>query len=204
MDLLPTGSISQLLANSGQLDEKSAQLLWDRFFDRLCRFASKRINERHRRHLDPEDVAGSAMYALMDGLNHDRFTSPQNRDQLWQLLALIASRKSINKAKFLDREKRGGKITRGDSVDSENGINNLAEYIDLSEDPARLVEFEMTCRELLAALPDDNFREISMLRLAGYSNREIAQKLNCSARTIDRKLLLVRQAWIQLGLDETD
>lgn len=195
------GSISRVIATSGQLDEESAQLLWDRFFERLCRFATGKIYQRHRRHVDPEDIASSAMLALMDGLNDGRFQSVENRDQLWQMLVMIAARKSINKGKHLDRKKRGGKKAKGGSAFNGDGINNLVEFIDHSEDPAKLVEVEFTCRELLSALPNDNYREIALMRLSGFNNQEIGDKLGCSTRTIDRKLLTIREVWTDVGLD---
>jgi RNA polymerase sigma factor (sigma-70 family) len=196
------GSISKAIALLGQTDEQSAQLLWDRFFKRLCRFAQGKIYKRHRRWLDPEDIAGSAMFALMDGLKHGRFHSVEDRDQLWQMLVMITARKAANKAEFLDREKRGGKRTRGDSALNGQGLDNLSEYIDETDDPAKLVEIEMTCRELLVALPDDSYREIALMRMAGHSNQEIGKTLGCSTRTIDRKLNAIREVWNDLDLNE--
>lgn len=198
------GSISKAISQNGTIDETSAQLLWERFFERLCRFASGKIYKRHRRLLDPEDVAGSAMFALMDGLKQGRFHNVHNRDQIWQMLVVIASRKAFNKSKFLDRDKRGGKLTHSDATLNGQGLDNLTEYIDSSDDPAKFVELEMTCRELLLALPDDNYREIALMRLAGFSNHEIGKKFGCSTRTIDRKLIAIREVWNELGLDDTD
>ena len=197
------GSISYAISLMDEMDEKSAQLLWDRFFERLCRVAQQKIYKRHRRLLDPEDVAGSAMFALMEGIKERRFHNVKNRDQLWQMLVMIAARKAINKAKFLDRDKRGGKVTRGDSVLKGYGLGNLKEYIDKNDDPAKFVEIEMTCQELLFALPDDNYREIALMRLAGFSNQEIGKELECSTRTIDRKLIAIREVWNDLGLGDS-
>lgn len=192
------GSISRAISLAGEMDEQSAQLLWDRFFEKLCRFSSQKIYKRHRRLIDPEDVAGSAMFALMDGLKQGRFYNVKNRDQLWQMLVMIAARKAANKREFLDRDKRGGKVTSGDSARDDQGMDNLREYIDKTVDPAKFVEIEMTCRELLLALPDDNYREIALMRLAGFTNREIGNKLECSTRTIDRKLVAIREEWKKL------
>lgn len=153
--------------------------------------------------MDPEDVAGSAMFALMQGLRQGNFHSVKNRDQLWQMLVMIAARKAANKAKFFDRDKRGGKRIRGDSALGDACKENLAQYIDETEDPAKLVEIEMTCRELLSALPDDNYREIALMRFGGLSNQEIGNKLECSTRTIDRKLVTIREAWDQMGFEES-
>ena len=38
-------------------------------------------------------------------------------------------------------------------------------------------------------------REIAVCRLMGYRNREIAERLKCTERKIERKLQLIRLAW---------
>ena len=196
------GSITNIISQNGEMSEESARLLWERFFDRLCRFAERKVYKRHRRLIDPEDIAGSAMFALMQGLKEGKFHSVKNRDQLWQMLVMIAARKTVNKSKFLDREKRGGRQTRGESALNNLGLANLSQYIDKTDDPAKFVEIEMTCRELLIALPSDRYREIALMRLAGYSNQEIGMKLGCSTRTIDRHLEAIREVWNDLKFSE--
>lgn len=198
-----SGSISRAIAQNSQLDEEAAQLIWNRFFENLCRFASKKIYKRHRRLIDPEDIASSAMFALLDGIKNERFHSVSNRDELWQMLVMIASRKAISQARHLDREKRGGVAKQeGDAALNGQRLEHVAEYIVQSGDPAKFIEIEMTCRELLAALPHDKLREIALMRLAGFSNQEISVKFACSKRTIDRKLLLIREVWNDLQLDD--
>ena len=142
------------------------------------------------------------MFALVDGLKQGRFHTVMNRDQLWQMLVVIAARKASNQAKFLDRDKRGGKRTQGESAIQD--IANLAEYIDKTDDPAKFVEIEMTCRELLLALPNDSYREIALMRLAGFNNREIGKNLECSTRTIDRKLAVIREVCHDLVLGDNE
>ena len=101
------GSVSRAIAQIGEMEEEAAQLLWERFFEKLCRYAEQKVYKRHRRLLDPEDIASSAMFALLEGLKNGRFHKLKNRDQLWQMLVIIASRKAANAAKFHDRQKRG-------------------------------------------------------------------------------------------------
>ena len=47
-----------------------------------------------------------------------------------------------------------------------------------------------------AQLPDD-LRLIALWKLEGYTNEEIASlpTMNCSVRTVERKLRLIREAW---------
>jgi len=190
------GSVSRAIADFGEMEEESAQILWERFFKRLCAYASQKIYKRHQRFFDGEEIAGSAMFALMGGLKDGKFEHVKNRDQLWQLLTTIAARKALNRGRFFDREKRGGGKVRGNSAFQE--AIYLSEYIRQIDDPAKFVELEMTCEELLEALPDDQYRQITLMRLAGLSNQEISKEIGCSIRTIERKLQAIRMVWADL------
>ena len=185
------GSVSKALANFASEPDEAAELFWDRFFEKLCRYAESKVYDRHRRLFDAEDIASSAMFALLKGLKQGKFYNVKNRDQLWQMLATISSRKASNAAKFHDREKRGGGKTRGDSA--------FGGEIVYPEDPAQIVEFETTCKELLEALPDETYRKVALMRLAGFTNPEIGKQLDCSGRTVDRKLIAIREIWSDMS-----
>ncbi len=80
-------------------------------------------------------------------------------------------------------------------------------YID-SEHSAKVRPSSLFCArltelysELLGALSDDTLRRVATWKLEGYSNEEIAEKLGCSLRSVERKLALIRQQWIDS--DET-
>ena len=57
------------------------------------------------------------------------------------------------------------------------------------------------CRQLLGRLRDDSLRVVANLRLEGYTNEEVAERLGCSLRSVARKLELIRRTW--LGEDRT-
>ena len=58
------------------------------------------------------------------------------------------------------------------------------------------------CERLLDALPDDEFRTIAAWKLEGYTNDEIAEKIPCSVRTVERKLRIIRKSWERASDDE--
>src|SRR5262249_28644941 len=45
---------------------------------------------------------------------------------------------------------------------------------------------------LLQLLPDQDLRELARLKLEEHTSAEIARHLNCSERTVERKLVLIR------------
>ena len=47
----------------------------------------------------------------------------------------------------------------------------------------------------LQALADPELREIALWRLEGYSNGEIAGRLDCTERSVERKLARIRSLW---------
>jgi DNA-directed RNA polymerase specialized sigma24 family protein len=48
---------------------------------------------------------------------------------------------------------------------------------------------------LLASLRDETLRQVAVHRMEGYSNQEIAEALNISLRSVERKLRLIRNEW---------
>ena len=173
--------------------EVAAELLWDQFFERLCRFAQSRISMRQQRLIDNEAIAASAMFALLDGIENGRFDSINNRNELWRMLMTVAARKASNARRHHDCLKRGGGRVRGDSVFIGAGGFNLVTQPRHDTDPADCVEVELVCEELLSRLPDDVYRQIALLKMAGFSNQEISGKLGCTTRTIERKMNVVQK-----------
>ena len=56
---------------------------------------------------------------------------------------------------------------------------------------------------LLQALSEDSLREIAHLKMEGYTNGEIADKLAVTRRTVERKVERIRREWSQ-RLDSDD
>ncbi|MCA9137541.1 MAG: hypothetical protein KDB00_12305, partial [Planctomycetales bacterium] len=55
----------------------------------------------------------------------------------------------------------------------------------------------------LEQLSEATLRGIVSLKLHGFTNEEIAEKLGCATRTIERKLSLIRRLWIPI-LENSD
>ena len=50
-------------------------------------------------------------------------------------------------------------------------------------------------RDLLARLGDRDLESVALWRMEGYRNDEIADKLGCTPRTVERKLRIIRGLW---------
>ena len=48
---------------------------------------------------------------------------------------------------------------------------------------------------LLGMLKDETYRNVAVWKMEGFTNKEIAVKLGCAQRTVERRLILVRSRW---------
>ena len=55
-------------------------------------------------------------------------------------------------------------------------------------------DFDLYGEELLMKL-DEPLRRLAVMKLMGYTNGEIATSLDCTERTVERKLQLIRMTW---------
>ena len=50
-------------------------------------------------------------------------------------------------------------------------------------------------QRLLARLPSDELRAIALGKMEGHTNAEIAARLGCTEKTVERRLGLIRSVW---------
>jgi DNA-directed RNA polymerase specialized sigma24 family protein len=190
-----TQSVTQWLGRLMAGDYAAAQQLWVRYFEQLVRLARARLGGTRRRAADEEDVALSALDSFCRGAAAGRFPDLCDRQGLWPLLVAITSRKAIKQVQHERRQKRGGGAVRGDSAlagpDDRAGWEQV-----LGREPSPSFACEVTdaCRRLLDRLQPP-LRAIALWKMEGFTNAEIAAKLGCLERTVERKLRLIRQIW---------
>lgn len=178
-------------------DERAADIIWQEYFEKLIRLSSRRMSNLPRRAVDEEDIAISAMDSLFRGATNARFPKLDDRHDLWKLLVTIAARKAIRQQRRHFADKRGGGQVRGESIfirpdDPQAGIGQV---LGPEPTPELAAEVADTCSEMLAKLQDDKLVVIAQYKLEGYTNEEIAKKLDCTTRTVERKLERIRSKW---------
>jgi DNA-directed RNA polymerase specialized sigma24 family protein len=95
------------------------------------------------------------------------------------------------------RQVRGGGRVQHQSeiAPSPSGSEEVApEPADDDVSPELAAMMAEQCRRLFDRLPQD-LRTLALAKMEGYSNEEIAQRLGCSVRTVERRLHLVRTTW---------
>lgn len=185
------------LKNGGDI---ATQRIWERYFEKLVRLASRQLGSAPRRMADEEDVAVSVFQCLCEGAASGRFDQLQDRDDLWKLLTAISSMKAVDQIRRQTAKKRGGTAVRGESLvagwDGQRG--GLDQLLHGDPSPEFLAIMDEQQRQLFLALPDGSQREVARLRLEGFRNDEIADRLGMSLRSVERKLKLVREVWTEL------
>jgi RNA polymerase sigma factor (sigma-70 family) len=189
-------------------DERAAQKLWDRYFDRLVRLARRKFERIgiNRRAADEEDVALSALNSFYRHAVDGRFQLG-DREELWKLLVTITVRKAYAEGKRQRAKKRGEGQVRGESIfirpGGEPNGPGIGGVLGDEPTPELATMAAESCEELLGMLGDESQREVARLKLEGYTNEEIAERLGCVVRTVERKLNLIREKWGGV-LDATD
>jgi DNA-directed RNA polymerase specialized sigma24 family protein len=190
------GSVTRWLGQLQAGDPAAARQLWERYFRRLVGLARKRLQGAPRRAADEEDVALSAFDSFCRAANEGRFPDLADRDSLWRLLVVMTARKAMHLRRDQGRQKRGGAAQFATDTPHEVDEESVLGQV-LSRDPTPEFAAQLTeeCERLLRGLGDDELKSGALLRMEGYSVEEMAVQLGCVARTVKRKLQLIRAIW---------
>ena len=155
MAMASEGSITHCIQLLKAGERAAAQLLWERYFQRLVGLARAHLRGTPRRAADEEDVALSAFESVYQRAERGQFSRLNDRDDLWQLLVVVTVRKAINLVR------REGRLTRGSGrvlVLSELEGPGFEEVFDTELTPELAVQMAEECRRLYSCLGDDTLR----------------------------------------------
>jgi RNA polymerase sigma factor (sigma-70 family) len=186
MDSSDRGSVTTWLDGLKADHDQAAQELWNRYFAQLVTVARRHLHGVGRV-ADEEDVALSALKSAMLGVQNNRFPELNDRTGLWPLLVTITARKALNEHKRRRTQKRNPSV--------ELPLTDVQTIAGRELSPDFALQLSDAIQSLIGSLGDDTLQVIAQRKLEGYSNSEIAQELDVSTRTIDRKLARVRQEW---------
>ena len=192
------GSVTHWIAELQAGNADSAQKLWQRYHEQLVRLAKHKLGATPRRTADEDDVVVIAFNNFFQSIQQGKFPNLKDRDDLWKLLVTITDRKATDQLKHEMRLKRGGGNVKGESAftgpESSNlgGIQQIGGHSPTPDFAAVMVE---NLEELLGRLEDQSLRQIALLKLEGYTNDEIAERINKTTRSVERKLNRIRLAW---------
>ena len=184
-------------------DRSAAQSLWNLYHDRLIRLASRRLHGSPRGAADEEDVALIVLDEFFRRAERQKCTTVHNDDDLWRLLVVIVKRRVRNLHRDLGRQKRGGGhlIPEPDLMKVDHPSVPLDGFPSKEPPPDMIALWADECRRFFSLLADERLRGVATMRQEGYTDEEIAAKLLCTRRTVQRWLKIVRKIWMPYGND---
>ena len=186
------GSVTRWIDLLKAGDALAAQRIWERYFQRLVWLARQKLQGNRPRAADEEDVALSAFDSFCRGAETGRFPELMDRDGLWRLLVVLTNRKAAHLMRDEGRQKRGGKA--GVKGSGEEAVQ-LDQILSREPTPEFAAQVAEEYRRLLDSLGGKELESVALWRMEGYSNDEIAGKLGCTPRTVERKLHIIRGLW---------
>ena len=196
-------SVTMWLARLKTGDSQAGHALWQRYIKRLIGLARHKLRDAPRRMADEEDVVQSAFEGFYRGVEQNRFPRLEDREDLWQVLVMLTERKATGHKRRERAAKRGHGRVRGESAfdhgeadeDKPAGVNQVA---GMEPSPEFAVELEEQLGHLLHRLQDEQLSDVALAKLEGYTNSEVAERLEMSLRSVERKLHLIRRKWEDL------
>jgi DNA-directed RNA polymerase specialized sigma24 family protein len=163
-------------------DRAGVQKLLERYFNRLVGLARKTLRARPGLAAYDEDVALSAFKSLCLGAEAGRFPRLFDRGDLWRLLVVLTTRRAID---YMRRIKLG-------AGDEELDVEQV---LSTEPSPDLAVELAEEFQHLLDGLPEAELRSVALWKLEGFTDGEIATRLGCVRRTVERKVRRIRSLW---------
>lgn len=174
---------------------------WNRYGPMLESVAQNQLSQRMQRRVGPDDVVQSACRTFFRRVSAGQFDLP-DADALWRLMCAITLTKARRAARDHSRQKRGIDAEQYLDASPADSVGKPVELAGSVESPMTAAAFADQLQLLLGTL---NAQECQVLdlKLQNYTNAEIADKMQCSERTVRRMTNQIRQRWSEL-FDEED
>ena len=183
-------------------DPGAARKLWNHFFSRLYEQGRKKLRPETRRVYDEEDAVQSAFHSFCAGIAAGRFPDLHDRDSLWNLLLKITANKVADRQRHEQQQKRDVRRNISEALLTQSSADSVPAGVDVlasrEPTPELAAEFVETCASLFQSLNNPGLRQVVLLRMEGYTDDEIAQRLTWSRRTVQRRLEIIRRHWTRL------
>ena len=192
-----TGSVTRWLQRLQAGESGAAQAIWDRFYQRVVRFAELQMKRNADRAVDGEDIAQSAFRAVYHAVMNGRYPDMDNRQELWQLLIVSIRNRVRRHFRDIHTQKR---------MVNEKGLLLMQDRLNAIELSGPVAQAELA--DLLAMLlrvldqedPTGELRQIALLQLEEYSASAIARKLKRRKSYILQRVRMIRILWQESAL----
>jgi DNA-directed RNA polymerase specialized sigma24 family protein len=202
-------SVTDWIESLKRGSDDASRKIWQRYVEQLVRAADRHLKDMPRRTVDGEDIAQEAFSGFFRGVQENRLSKLEDRDDLWQVLIALADRRAMDHMRRELGPQRGQGRTRGDSAMEQSGIpsasgtmgfDNLAGPAITPESSEALIRL---IQQSFPELADEELQQIALDRTANYSIAEIARRHGIAPRSAERKLKLIRHIIERAAQDRT-
>lgn len=167
-------------------EDRAADEIFARYFERLTLLARSRLSARLASRTDPEDIVMSVYRSFFLDARAGRFALARGGD-LWRLLAAMTRHKLLKQVRHHTADRRSVAVER--SSTSADGVEVFGPSRDPTPEDAVGLADEL---EWVASRLEAFGRRVLELRLQGAQLSEIATDTGRSERTIRRTLAEIR------------
>ncbi len=176
-------SVTRLIRDFQSGRDSAAGPLFELYFERLVHLARKRLQGLPGMAAYEEDVALRSFHSLCRRMKDPcRPLRLDDRNDLWRLLATRTLSRAID-------------LIRRHKPQEVSGDEDVRILLSREPTPEEAASMADECRRLLGLLDEPDLRQIAIWKVEGWTNEEIATKINCVPRTIERKLNRIRILW---------
>ncbi len=203
MDDSSVGSITFLYDRMKSGDDDAAAALWQKFSEKLAARANRRLEGRKaQRVVSGDDAVIDVFATVFRRAREGSFPEIDSREDLWRVLLTITDRKCSLMNRHYEADKRGGAINFLHTAGADSSTN--LSPMDMLEDvvinrPEIAAAVTETFDHLMDILDQHDrelrLAEIAELRMSGWSNQDIAEKIDRSVKVVERRFKLIRELW---------
>jgi RNA polymerase sigma factor (sigma-70 family) len=177
----PTDGLSdrELLRRFREGSQDAASSLYDRYAHRLRALVHAHSTAALGTRCDADDIVQSVFRRFFQRASEGNYEVPES-DELWNLFLVIALNRLRAEETYQRAAKRDVRLTA-----HEQRAGGLLDKLEQSDPAAAYLD--VVIQEALEHLPELH-REVVKLRIEGYDVAEIAAKLGCGKRTVERAL----------------
>lgn len=187
MEANDTGDVTQAIAMMRQGDDDAVTRLWEVCYPSAVVHAKRKLGGIPDRLVSPDEVAASAFRSVWREMVSAPCDDMLRSADLWRYIHSKVKRKAIDRIRGVNAQKRGGGRVATESELGEADMQ-VSVFIDQCDDPAFQKEFTITIDEFFDFLPTELQTVASLLLTFSLSNEELASILQCSLRSVQRKV----------------